>query len=247
MTELVGGQGRAPRRVDSLVQRALSPVGEKEPCAAVLSRADLQWLSPACELRHLRPGDHLFTEGTTPDAVFVVGTGTVALTRVIHGRHVTLALLHEGSVLGDVPLLTRSPAAVDATAVTPVGVLVLSSEQFLNALREMPAFSSRWAVWAVRRLGRLQTRVLDLLAGDLTAQVASLLLHEMCEANLVTLTQQAIADLLGVQRTSVSRVLHELARRRVISVGYAQIEVVDREALSRIAFGPPARPEAAGA
>lgn len=206
-------------------------------CGAVLSPADLKWLAPGCELRRLKVGECIFREGTAPDAVYAINAGTVSLSRVMHERRVTLALLRQGSIFGDEPLLNRSVSAFDAAAVTPVGLLVIPAAQFFNALREVPAFAERWAVWAVRRLGVLQTRLIDLLAGDLQSQVASLILHESCDPHPINLTQQTIAELLGVQRTSVTRVLRELVRRQVISVGYAHIAVTDRRALASIAFG----------
>ena len=84
-----------------------------------------------------------------------------------------------------------------------------------------------------RRLGAVQGRVGDLLAGDLQAQVASLLLHESAQADSIALTQQTVADLLGVQRTSVSRVLHESTRRGVINVGYGHIAVNSHRGLDK--------------
>ncbi|MND07699.1 hypothetical protein D3C83_298640 [compost metagenome] len=48
----------------------------------------------------------------------------------------------------------------------------------------------------------------------------------------MNLTQQAIADLLGVQRTSVTRVLRGLQRQGIIEIGYGHIAVRDPAALA---------------
>ena len=65
--------------------------------------------------------------------------------------------------------------------------------------------------------------------------MASLVLHELTRSKAVSLTQQTIADLLGVQRTSVGRVLRELEGRGILEVGYAHIAVRDRRRLAAIA------------
>jgi CRP-like cAMP-binding protein len=179
----------------------------------------------------------LFHEGGTVEDVYIVRRGTVALTRGLGERQITLALLRHGSIFGDEALLAHSPAAFDARAFTAADLLALPAQQFFRALQDVPVFATRWALWSVRRLGAMQGRIGDLLAGDLQSQVASLLLHESTRVSSVALTQQTIADLLGVHRTSVTRVLHELGRRGVIRVGYADIAVLSQRDLALIAEG----------
>ncbi|MHB1486529.1 MAG: Crp/Fnr family transcriptional regulator [Acidimicrobiales bacterium] len=217
------------------------------PSNPVLSAADLRWFAPACEAGHLEPGDTVFSEGSRLDAVHVIVRGTIALSRERNGRRVTLLLLRDGSILGDTPLLTGMPSAYDAIARSSVDILSLPATQFLRALREAPSFALHWAMWTARRLASLQGRIGDLLAGDLQAQVASLLLHEIAGPEAVALTQQSIADLLGAQRTSISRVLSELARRGVIRVGYGHITVINRRALASAAVGTAERIKGTGA
>ena len=62
----------------------------------------------------------------------------------------------------------------------------------------------------------------------------------MAGSRVVDLTQQAIADLLGVQRTSVTRVLRGLQRQGIIEIGYGHIAVRDHASLA-IAAGVPSR------
>jgi CRP-like cAMP-binding protein len=54
-------------------------------------------------------------------------------------------------------------------------------------------------------------------------------------ARVVSLTQQTIADLLGVQRTSVTRTLRGLQRQGIIEIGYGHIAVRDYAALAEAA------------
>jgi CRP-like cAMP-binding protein len=203
----------------------------------VLTSAELEWLAPACKRQQLAQSECLFREGTTPEAVYVVQQGVLAFCRELGGRRVTGALHRKGSIVADVPLLTGTPAAFDAVAIEPTTVLVLPAAKFFVAMRDVPTLASRWAVWSARRLKALEGRVVDLLAGDLRAQVASLLVHESDLQGSVTLTHQIIADLLGVQRTSVSRALRELSRLGVITSGYGHIAIRDRSALTAIGFG----------
>jgi CRP/FNR family transcriptional regulator, cAMP and macrophage regulator len=213
----------------------------------VLSAADLRWLRPACDARRVEAGECLFREGATVDAVYIIRRGTVAISRVLGERHVMLTLLGLGSIVGDEALLAQSPATFDAWAFTNVDLFALPAPQFFLALQEVPVFAARWAIWSVDRLGAMQGRVGELLAGDLQSQIASLLLRESTRTSSIALTQQTIADLLGVHRTSVTRVLHELGRRGLVRVGYAHIGVISQRGLALVAEGHLERIEATGA
>ena len=53
------------------------------------------------------------------------------------------------------------------------------------------------------------------------------------EGEHVTMTQEAIASMLGVRREAVTRVAHQLKRRNLKDYGTRRIEVIDRQGLMR--------------
>jgi CRP-like cAMP-binding protein len=120
--------------------------------------------------------------------------------------------------------------------VTDAAVLVLPATEFLEALDLRSPFVRQWAIGLGGRIAALQVRLGDVLGGDLRSQVASLLHHELkAGSRVVSLTQQAIADLLGVQRTSVTRTLRSLQRQGIIEIGYGHIAVRDPALLAKAA------------
>jgi CRP-like cAMP-binding protein len=84
------------------------------------------------------------------------------------------------------------------------------------------------------RMSGLQQRLIDVLAGGLEAQLASVLLRQADDRGRVTLSQAQLAALLGVQRTSVQRVLKSLDDAGLVEVGYRRIELVDRGGLASL-------------
>jgi CRP-like cAMP-binding protein len=205
--------------------------------------AELQALAQRCPERTLRAGQCLFRQGSPLPAVHVVRHGLVGLGRRIHGRRLTFLLLRPGDIAGDEAAVLGSTALADAFAVTDAGVLDVPVTEFLQALDLHSPFVRRWAAGLGGRLSAFQTRLEEVLAGDLRASIASLLLHELGgKARVVNLKQQTIADLLGVQRTSVSRTLHELQRQGVVDVGYGHIAIRDIAGLAEAAgLQPPRR------
>ena len=83
--------------------------------------------------------------------------------------------------------------------------------------------SCRWqSGWRVCR-----ARLVDLLAGGLESQLASLLLRQAGADGIVRLTQGHLAELLGVPRASVQRVLKSLESSELVALRYRRIELVD--------------------
>jgi CRP-like cAMP-binding protein len=80
------------------------------------------------------------------------------------------------------------------------------------------------------RLVFAQRRVLQLSSGDLRRQLSTLLLDEGPEG-VVELSQQSLAALLGATRSAVNRVLRELERDGLVSLGYGRIDIIDAERL----------------
>jgi CRP-like cAMP-binding protein len=189
-----------------------------------------------CPERSFTAGQCLFREGTALADVYIVRRGVVGLGRRAHGRRITFLLLRAGDIVGDVAALLGGVALFDAFAVTEAKVVVVPAAAFIEALDLRSPFSRQWAVGLGERLSALQARLEDVLGGDLRSRIASLLHHELeGGSRVVSLTQQTIADLLGVSRTSVTRTLQGLQRQGIVEVGYGHIAVRDDAALAAAA------------
>lgn len=223
---VIPSHGRAPDVAPGVRSRTGSGLGA----------AELDALARRCPEKHVRPGECLFSGGTALTNVYVVRRGLMGLGRRAHSRRITFLLVRPGEIVGDVAALLGGVALFDAFAVTQASLVVVPATQFLEALDLRSPFSRRWAMGLGERVSALQTRLDDVLSGDLRSRIASLLHHELQGASsVVTLTQQTIADLLGVPRTSVTRTLQGLQRQRIIEIGYGHIAVRDPAALAAAA------------
>jgi CRP-like cAMP-binding protein len=219
----------------------MNPHRPRTGARGALSAAELTALVAQGKEQAVAGGGYLFREGDHLDRVFIIRSGLVALGRQQGSRRAVLFLLHDGEIAGDVPLLAGIPAPFDAMVVTDTTFVTIPAPVFLASLEENPAFAKRWVLSLGGRLAAWQARLDDLLAGDLRAQVVSLLLHEATAAPSIHLTQQLIANLLGARRTSVNRVLQALAREGIIELRYGQILVRDPDGLLTAAQPPAER------
>ena len=200
---------------------------------------ELDVLARRCPERALDAGQCLFQEGSPLSDVYVVRRGIVGLGRRSRGRRTTFLRLHPGDVVGDVAALLGGTALFDAYALTEAKLLVVPATRFLEALDLRSPFARQWATGLGNRVVALQSRLEELLGGDLRTRIASLLHHELQgTARVVSLTQQTLAELLGVPRTSVTRTLKGLQSQGIIEIGYGHIAVRDRAALAAAAGRP---------
>lgn len=214
----------APRR-----QNGAGPCGF---LAARPSEQDLQRLAAGGESVRVKRGDHLFSEGDVVDAVYVIRRGRIALGGRVRGRRVVLLLLHEGDILGDVPMLLQTPASFDALAETDAELVAIPAGRLLATLDQSPEFARRWLLWLSGRLSSAHTRLLSLLAGDVRAQVVALLVQESCRGDTIRLTHHEIASMVGAQRSSVTRALDGLSGDGMIETGYGQVRILDPHRLA---------------
>ena len=179
-------------------------------------------------------GTFVFKRGDRAARVHIVRTGSIELSKVINGRRVTLQRLRPGDVFGDVPAFLGREEPFDARAVRDSTVLSLEASALFDLLTTRPGVARRWFMSMAERMAGLQDRLDDLLAGSLESQLASLLLREAGSTGDVSITHAHLADLLGVQRSSVQRVLKSMESAKSIRLSYRRIEVVDRPALEAL-------------
>jgi CRP-like cAMP-binding protein len=222
--------------VPSRQSAPLVPTAVRTGAGGGFAPTALDAVARRCPEQDLAAGQCLFQEGAALTDVYIVRRGVVGLGRRAQGRRMTFLLLRSGDIVGDVAALLGGVALFDAFAVTEARVVAVPAAAFVEALDLRSPFSRQWAVGLGERLSALQARLEDVLGGDLRSRIASLLHHELeAGSRVVSLTQQTIADLLGVPRTSVTRTLQGLHRQGIVDVGYGHIAIRDPAALAAAA------------
>ena len=209
---------------------------------APLSKNDVELLVEEMGEASYAGGTFVFRRGDTAAKVHVVRTGTIELSREVKGRRVTLQVLRPGDVFGDVPAFLGDSEVFDARAIEDCTVLSLDTEGLFTLLQTRPLIARRWFLSLAERMAGLQNRLVDLLAGGIEAQLASILLREADDDGRVRTTQGTLAGMLGVQRSSVQRVLKQLESAQLIELHYRCIDLVDRGGLVSLLEDADAKP-----
>lgn len=203
---------------------------------APLRPEDVDALARYLEPRSFPPGSVLFSAGRPQTGVWIIRNGTVELSTGSGPRRAVVALIYTGDVDGDIHLLLEMPPPYTARSIGQVDVLYLSAEAFDRLLAQHPLIARRWLSSVAGRVSAAQQRLIGLLGVGLTEQTARLLLAETeAGGGPVELPQRVLAAMLGVQRSSLNKVLREFEQQGLITLGYRTIEVADTPRLTAVA------------
>jgi len=195
---------------------------------------DLAALAVLLSRTHFPAGTTIFRSGDAPTRVGIVRSGAIAACRELNGRRVVLQILRAGAAVGDIGVFLGLTAPCDGVALEDTVLLTVDSLAFHRLLDQRPRLALRWLNCVSRLLMSYHSRLTELLAGDIEAQIASVLIHRAAEG-VVILNQTHIAALIRGSRSSVNRVLRQLEDQNLVRLRYSQVEILDEAALARVA------------
>ena len=206
------------------------------PDSTPVSDAAIAALATSLERQMLPRGQLLYTEGEIPSGAWIIRSGRIDLSSRVSGKRSIVQILREGAIAGDLPILLSSPSLSTAHVGEEGTFLFLTADALRSLLEAHGELSLYWLHNLATELKDARIRILQLLGADLAQSIARVLLNEEVDGR-VSLTQRAIAELLGVERTSVNRVLRSLNKRGVLDLSYGSLAITNRSELVGIAAG----------
>lgn len=192
--------------------------------------------------RAFRAGEVVFHQGDPCDALFLLRRGRVSVrVQTPDGDEVSVGLLVAPDEFGELGLL-RDDHHHTATVVAleDVLVLVVTSARFHELRQQHPALTEWLLRSLARRLERSSVLLSDALYVDAEHRVFRRL-FDCCgsfglgDAGSLPLSQDDLAVMAGVSRTTANRALRRLEESGVVVLGRRRIDVVDLPALERAA------------
>jgi CRP/FNR family transcriptional regulator, cyclic AMP receptor protein len=189
----------------------------------------------------------LFQEGDAGDALYVLESGLVKLSKVDLGGHEkTLALLQPPEFFGEMALLGHARRSATAITLAPVTAYLLFRDDFQRLLADYPTISLNLTTTLADRLRGMDDEAQVLSYKDAQGRVSYVLLRLYragvveLDGNgraLVRLTHQDLANLAGTSRETVTRALKALESEGVIETRPKEVYLVDPEGLEEVLHG----------
>lgn len=149
------------------------------PLFTGLADADLERLAATCQRQSLAPGELLIREGDPGDAMFVVVSGELEVTKRAGATEQPLARVGPGAIQGEIAALQGTERAASVRALTDVEVLRIPREGLLALLDSGPDAALALVHTVLERLRSLElfVRQREKLAG--LGTLAAGLAHEL--------------------------------------------------------------------
>ena len=203
-----------------------------------LSEAALTALSRASRRLQLPKGIFLFFQEDPADSVYVMRSGSVAITLSSEdGRELVINEMRPGEVFGEVGLITGKPRTTSALTREASEVMVISGAVFLDTLRGEAGLAQRLLILLADRLGASSERESALAFLEAPARVARvlLLLEEQSKSKgYVTISQEELAQRTGLTRQTVARFLGQWRRNGWLITGRGRIMLLNHVALKEL-------------
>jgi len=207
---------------------------------------DVAMLVTACHnVRTVSAGHHLIMEGDRPDPVFVILDGWACQYKILpDGSRQIIAFMLPGDFC-DIHIAVLEELDYSIVTLTPARVAFLPQSQ-MEALVESKPATTRAFWWAqLVDQGILRTWIVSMGRRNSDQRIA----HLMCELYLrmrniglatndqcaMPLTQNVLADALGLTPVHVNRVLRKLRMAKVMELQSGSLTILDPTQLARIA------------
>lgn len=209
-----------------------------------IDSAELALLARRARARDYARGEMVFQRGERPNGLLVVAEGTLKLAvRGANGEQKFVALVEEGQVCASALAFLDRPSALEATALTPATVVAIPANAIFDAMQRDAELARR----VVEHLSHRVLALVDEVEGitlrrglqRVAHYVESLARERGPGTHMVRLpsTKTLIAAQLSIAKETLSRLLHELVEKGVISVSRRELYILDRETLSALADG----------
>jgi len=205
-----------------------------------LDAADRKELETIGHRRSYRAGQVLFSEGDDGHDVVVLLAGSAkVLSTSASGREVILEVLDAGELVGELSAIDGAPRSATAIALTPIDVLVVSSESFASFLEQHGRAATALLECLVGRLRRSSQRQLEFGTGDALSRLAIALmtmLDRYATAGdrtraTIPLTQNELAAMTGLSREAVVKGLRAMRALGWLELRARELTVLDEDAM----------------
>ena len=181
----------------------------------------------------------IFIENEEGNELYIILKGSIKVSKISEGgEEMILAILKEGDFFGDMSLLDGKPRSATVTSNEDSILMLISGKSFEKVIEKHPRIALKLLRELTLRLRKADNLIGNLAFLNVTGRIAGILLQFAEEYGQKTEegvfiksrpTHQAIANMVGSSRETVTRVLKQLEDKKYISMSGKDITILDKE------------------
>jgi CRP/FNR family transcriptional regulator len=209
-----------------------------------LSSEEMEQVNRAAIERCYPKGTTIFFEEEESDGFYIIVSGLVKIIK-LHpdGREITLDLIREDEVLGEMTIVGSNLRSATAIVVKPTEMIAFPGKSFQRLMSDMPVLATNIIEILSGRLRNANSQIEALSFLNARSRVIYNLIHLAREQGtagegktviIPRLSQSEMANLCGVSRQVVNKVLTELRSSRFIEVAQKHVQILDLDGLRQL-------------
>jgi CRP/FNR family transcriptional regulator len=187
-------------------------------------------------------GSLLFVEGEMPRGIFILCSGRAKLTTSsTEGKTLIVKIAEPGEVLGASATILGKPYEVSAETIEPAQLNFVKRDDFLKLLGSNAETCMHTAQQLSEKYHSAQREIRSLGLSQTTSEKLAKLLLDWCALGgevtnkgirlKVLLTHEEIAQMIGTTRETVTRLLSDFKRKKIIDVKGSSVFVMAKDSL----------------
>jgi CRP-like cAMP-binding protein len=201
-----------------------------------IDQEELVMLADSIRMRKFPEGASLFLQSDPSDSVYLVRRGAISIQLLsTDGRELVINEMNQGDCFGELGILTGELRSASAEAIVDSEVLIIPRSTFLKVLEQEPFLSRRLLEITASRLQDSTRREEALAFHDAQQRLAYQLLQldqSTGEKGYLTMSQEDLAQRVGLARQTVATILGRWRRRGWLLTGRGHIVLLNRRELN---------------
>lgn len=201
------------------------------------SAEEMQEMEQRTTMRTCPPGRVFYQAGESGEMLYILKEGTVHLYRLApDGRKLIVATLGKGTVFGEMALIGQGMHNTFAEAATDARICIMSRREVEHLLLTKPQMALQLLTIIGERLRQIEHHLEQIAFASVPSRLASRLLELSGDGDSIEgYTHQALAEMIGTYRETVTAALNEFKALGLVAVGRKHIEILDRAGLAELA------------
>jgi CRP-like cAMP-binding protein len=202
-----------------------------------LPASNLKRLMSQLELVPCERGRILLDADSILDDVFFPDSGVVSVVALYEdGSIIEMATIGREGCTGFQAIFGDKESSVRFLVQLPGSAARMSRSAFLRAMKAMPAFRNLMHAYVQAFMEQVLVSGACNGAHSVKQRLARwlLMMDDRTDDNLLRITQTLLAEMLGVQRPTITNAVREFEKAGLIAPGQRQIAVLDRQGLLQV-------------
>ncbi len=186
----------------------------------------------------LESGQTLFERGDEGDALYAIVSGALEISTIsAAGRKLSLDLMRNGAMFGEIALFDPGERTATATAIEPSHLRRLRNRDILRQIQSHPELAGDMLRLAGQRMRWMTAQLNEQVFLSMPTRLARKILyltHNRADQHL-SLSQSELSEFVGATREAVSKTLSHWRKAGLIEISRGGITILDRGGLAVLA------------